>query len=46
MSRLLTTTKSGPRESKVHRRIIRDVDTGKIIDDCIPDLGADDKLFR
>ena len=46
MSRLLTTTKSGPHESNVHRRIIRDVDTGKVIDDCIPELVADEKLFR
>ena len=28
------------------RRIIRDVDTGKVIDDCIPELVADEKLFR
>ena len=46
MSRFLTTTKSGPHESKVHRRIIRDVDSGKVIDDCIPELVADEKLFR
>ena len=29
-----------------HRRIIRDVDVGKVIDDCIPELVADEKLFR
>ena len=46
MSKLITTTKSGPHESKVLRRIIRGVDTGKIIDDCIPELVADEKLFR
>ena len=33
-------------ESKVHQRIIRDVDSGKVIDDCIPELVADEKLFR
>ena len=46
MSRLLTSTKSGPQESDVRRRIIRDVDTGKVIGDCIPELVADEKLFR
>ena len=46
MSRLLKTTKSGPHESKVLRRTIRDVDTGKVIDDCIPELVADEKLVR
>ena len=46
MSRLLTTTKSEPNEPKVHRRIVRDVGTGKVIDDCIPDIVADEKLFR
>ena len=46
MSRLLTTTKSGPHESKVLRRIIRDVDTGKVIDDCVPELVAHENLFR
>ena len=46
MSRLLTTTKSGPHESHVHRRTIRDVDTGKVVDDCIPELVADEKVFR
>ena len=30
MIRLLTTTKSGPHESKVLRRIIRDIDAGKV----------------
>ena len=46
MQRLITTTRSGPCESDVHRRIIRDADTGKLIDDCIPELTADEKLFR
>ena len=46
MRRLLTTTKSGPHEPQVHRRIIRDVDTGMVLDDCIPELVGDAKLFR
>ena len=46
MSRPLMTAKTGPHESKVHRRIIPDVDTGKVIDDCIPELVADKKFFR
>ena len=31
MTRLITTTRSGPQEAEVKRRIIRNVDTGKII---------------
>ena len=38
MNRFLTTIKSGPHESQVHRRIICDFDTGRVIDDCIPEL--------
>ena len=32
--------------SEVHRRIIRDADTGKLIDDCSPDDVSDEKLYR
>ena len=46
MSRLLTTTRSGPCESEVKRRIIRNADTGKLIDDCEPEHVSDEKLFR
>ena len=46
MSRLLTTTKSGPQESDVYRRIVRNLDTGTVMDDCISELVADEKLFR
>ena len=46
MSKLLTTTRSGPQESEVERRIIRDVDTGKVIDDCVPHMTSDAKLYR
>ena len=46
MSKLLTTTRSGPQEAEVHRRIIRNADTGKLIDDCIPEDVPDDKLYR
>ena len=46
MGKLLTTTRSGPREAEVQRTIIRDVDTGKIIDDYTPDDEAHDRLYR
>ena len=35
--RLAISTKSGPLAADVERRIIRDADTGKVIDDCGPD---------
>ena len=46
MTKLLTTTRSGPQESEVQRRIVRNVDTGKILDDCVPDDTVDEKLYR
>ena len=46
MGKLLTTTRSGPQESDVRRRIIRNADTGKLIDDCMPDDVPDEKLYR
>ena len=46
MGKLLTSTRSGPCEADVLRRIIRDVDTGKVIDDCQPDIVPDATLFR
>ena len=44
--RLAISTKSGPVASDVERRIVRDADTGKLIDDCIPDNTPDDVLLR
>ena len=41
---LLTTTKSGPCEADVYRRVVRDVETGRVIHDCITDDTADDEL--
>ena len=46
MDRLVLTTKSGPAACDVARRIIRDLITGKVIDDCVPDNEADELLFR
>ena len=40
--RLAITTKSGPIAADVERRIVRDADTGKLIDDCRPADTADD----
>ena len=38
---MITTTKSGPCEADVYRRIVRDVETGKVMHDCIPDNTCD-----
>ena len=46
MGKLLTSTRSGRRESEVYRRIIRNADTGKLIDDCLPNDVPDEKLYR
>ena len=45
-TRLLTTTKNGPPMQAVHRRTIRSLSTGKIIDDCIVDNTKDSELNR
>ncbi len=44
--RLMVTTKGGPPSCDVHRRIVRSLSTGKLIDDCIVDDTPDDVLFR
>ena len=46
MSKLMTTSKGGPRIDDVHRRVIRSLDTGKVIDDCIVDDTPDNVLNR
>ena len=45
-TRLLTTTKNGPPMQEVHRRTIRSLSTGKIIDDCIVGNTKDSELNR
>ena len=40
------TTKSGPIASDIHRRIVRSLSTGKVIDDCLVDDVADNMLKR
>ena len=44
--RLAIGTKSGPVAADVERRIVRDADTGKLIDDCRPDDTPDEVLLR
>ena len=46
VDRLPLTTKSGPPACDVHRRIIRSLTTGKVIDDCIVDDVSDEVLKR
>ena len=46
MDRLVLTSRSGPAASDVARRIVRNLGTGKIIDDCMPDDEADERIFR
>ena len=44
LSKLTTSTRSGFAECDVHRRIIREIDAGKVIDDYFPVMPPDDKL--
>ena len=44
--RLVLTSKSGPAACDVSRRIVRHIGSGKVIDDCVPDNEADERLFR
>ena len=37
ISRLVTTTRRGPRLEDIQRRIVRSLTTGKVIDDCVVD---------
>ena len=46
MSRLVTTSKDGPPVQDVHRRIVRSLATGMVIDDCVLDDTPDDVLNR
>ena len=46
MSRRMTTSKGGPRPEDVHRRVIRSLESGKVIDDCIVDDTPDHILNR
>ena len=46
MGRLVLTSRSGPAACDVARRIVRHLSNGKIIDDCIPDDEADERIFR
>ena len=43
--RLAISTKSGPVAADETRRIVRDADTGKVIDDCRPDDTPDKDLL-
>ena len=43
---LAITTRGGPPACDVHRRIVRDLNSGKVIDDCIVDDTPDEELFR
>ena len=44
MSTLLTTSRGGPNIEGVYRRVIRSLDTGRIIDDCLLDDTPDEVL--
>ena len=43
---LRTTSKGGPPVQDVHRRIVRSLSTGRVVDDCIIDDVPDEKLNR
>ena len=44
--KLMVTTRGGPPSCDVHRRIVRNLNTGRVIDDCIVDDTPDEVLFR
>ncbi len=44
--KLSVTTKGGPPTCDVHRRIVRNLNNGKVMDDCIIDDTPDEELFR
>ena len=46
MDRLVLTSRSGPAACDIARRFVRHLGTGKIIDDCDPDVEADERVFR
>ena len=43
---LKISTHGGPPECEVHRRIVYDLGTGKVLDDCIIDDASDEELYR
>ena len=43
---LQVSTKGGPPTSEVHRRVVWNLATGKVVDDCIVDDTADEDLYR
>ena len=43
---MVTTSRGGPAAQDVHRRVIRSLRTGRIIDDCIPDDTPDAVMNR
>ena len=45
-SKMITTSRGGPPMMDVHRRVIRSLTTGKVLDDCIVDEVKDDVLHR
>ena len=45
-NKLQVTTKNGPPARDVYRRTVRDLDTGRIIDECVLDDTPDEILYR
>lgn len=43
---LLITTKQGPSPADVHSRRVWDLNTGRIIDDCVIDDTSDEQIYR
>ena len=46
VSQLPFTTKGGPAASEVHRRVVRSLTSGKVIDDCVIDDVSDEQMRR
>ena len=44
--RMVLTTRTGPREQEIERRVIRHNATGRVIDDCMPENTSDADLRR
>ena len=44
--RMITTSKSGPPMIDIHRRIIRNLSTGNVLDDCVVHEVSDEALHR
>ena len=45
-SKLMLSTKGGPPPCDVHRRTVWDLETGRVIDDCVVEDTPDEVLFR